>query len=230
MKNNQVTCFLPCRKGSKRIPNKNIKPFANYHNGLIQIKLNQLINSKKIDNIVLSTNDKFIISYAEKINSKKIKIIRRSDDLCTDQTSTDELIDYAFNLIGEGHIIWTHVTSPFINASHYDKIIGTYFENLDNGFDSLMTANPIKSFLWQKRPINYDRNKEKWPRTQTLQPVYEINSAAFMVSYEIFKKFNDRIGNNPYIFEINKLIGHDIDWPEDFIIAEEFLKRKIVHI
>jgi len=230
MKNSRVTCFLPCRKGSKRIPDKNIKSFANYDNGLIQIKLNQLINSNKIGTIILSTDDEFIISYAKKLKSSKIKIIRRPDFLCTDQTSTDQLIDYAFNLIGKGDILWTHVTSPFITSLHYDKIINKYYKMINSGFDSLMTVTPLKTFLWSNKPINYNRKIEKWPRTQTIDPIFEINSAAFIISQKNYKKFKDRIGQKPYLYELDKIVGHDIDWPEDFIIGEEILRKKIVTI
>ena len=33
-----ITAFLPCRKGSQRIPDKNVKPFAGIEGGLLKIK------------------------------------------------------------------------------------------------------------------------------------------------------------------------------------------------
>ena len=30
----------------------------------------------------------------------------------------------------------------------------------------------------------------------------------------------DRVGDNPYLFEMNKLNSLDVDWEEDFKIAE----------
>ena len=61
----KVTCFLPCRAGSQRVVRKNIKPFAGYEHGLIQIKLRQLLASERIDEVVLTTNDADILYYAE---------------------------------------------------------------------------------------------------------------------------------------------------------------------
>ena len=231
MKNNKVKCFLPCRKGSERVPKKNILPFSNYEKGLLQIKLEQLLSTKNISEIILSTNDQLIIDYASNLKSCKIKIDIRPENLCSSSTSTDDLIKYAFNLIGENHVMWTHVTSPFVSSNVYDNVINTYFNMLKKDYDSLMTVSKLNSFLWfNNNPINYDRRNEKWPRTQTLNPIYEINSAVFINSYKTFKKSKDRIGFKPFLFELDKIISHDIDWPEDFILAEALLKSKIAKV
>ena len=54
---NKVIAFLPCRQGSQRVKNKNIKPFAGIEGGFISIKLTQLLKVEAIDKIVVSTND-----------------------------------------------------------------------------------------------------------------------------------------------------------------------------
>ena len=126
----------------------------------------------------------------------------------------------------EGHILWTHVTSPFINSDVYYKIIDTYQKNI-NKFDSLMTVSKIKKFIWNDHePLNYDRNLEKWPRTQTLKSLWEVNSGAFLASKDIYKKRDDRIGNAPYLCQLNDEIAFDIDWLEDFKIAEALYYSK----
>tara|TARA_Y100000589_G_C27015593_1_gene572661 strand:+ start:70 stop:765 length:696 start_codon:yes stop_codon:yes gene_type:complete len=222
MGNNFITAFLPCRKGSQRVPRKNIRNFANHSYGLIELKINQLINTKLIDSIILSTNDQDIINYARRINNEKIKIDIRKDSLCSSNTSTDELISYVKELIPFGHILWTHVTAPFFKEQDYDKVIKMYNTLLEQGFDSLMTSTVLNTFLWYKqKPINYDRLIEKWPRTQTLEPVHEINSSVFLASSKIYSTLNDRIGLNPFLFEIDKIKGFDIDIEEDFFIAEK---------
>ncbi|MFZ2450577.1 MAG: acylneuraminate cytidylyltransferase family protein [Methylovulum miyakonense] len=225
-----ITAFLPCRKGSQRVIDKNIRPFAGYEKGLIQIKLQQLLNTTEIDSIVLSTNDETIIAYADALNEKKIKIHRRDDSLGSSETSTDALVSHVLDLITEGHVLWTHVTSPFFGTDHYKKAIGLYLKALNEGYDSLMSVSVIHGFLWNKRqPINYDRSKEKWPRTQTIEPLYEINSALFINSVENYRNYNDRIGNKPYLFETDKVAGFDIDWPDDFAIGESIARAGIVN-
>jgi len=226
-----VNVFLPCRKGSQRVPKKNIRPFAGFKYGLTEIKLQQLIKSKKISKIYLSTNDEEILDYAKSLKNDKIIIHKRSESLSSNKTSTDELILHVLELIKDGEILWTHVTSPFLNALEYDMIIKKYEEIKTNGYDSLMTVNLIRNFLWNKKgPINYNRKKEKWPKTQTIKPIYEINSAVFLANITVYKKLNDRIGQKPYFYVLDKIKGFDIDWEDDFKIAEAIVKSKIAEL
>lgn len=228
---NKVNVFLPCRKGSERVPKKNIKPFAGFEYGLIEIKLNQLIDAKNIDSIYLSTNDDEILDYAVSLNNEKIVLHKRVEELSSSQTSTDQLVAHALDLIKAGEILWTHVTSPFLTAQTYDQIIEKYFDEKNMGRDSLMTTNLIHGFLWnQNGPINYDRKKEKWPRTQTLEPIHEINSAVFLANATIYKNEDDRIGNTPYLYPLDKIQGFDIDWEDDFNIAQAILQAGLVKL
>lgn len=221
----KVTCFLPCRQGSERVPRKNIKPFAGYSSGLIELKLAQLSQAENIDEIVLSTNDAEILDFAAQLNLPNLRLHLRDESLASSLTSTDALVAHAVDLIPEGEILWTHVTSPFITAKHYDAIIQSYREKLAQGYDSLMTTTAIYSFLWQdEKPMNYDRSKEKWPRTQTLKPIHEVNSGVFLASSDIYRTCNDRIGQRPYLYELDKITSYDVDWPEDFMIAELIVK------
>ena len=215
-----LICFLPCRKGSERVLNKNTKPFANNKSGLIEIKLKQLINVTAFDKIVVSTDDQCIIDIALSLNHEKIFIDRRPKSLATSETTTDSLIKYVAKILNCKHILWTHVTSPFIDENYYNKAIEIYRSN-QGSFDSLMSVTNQSKFLWSEdAPINYDRSIEKWPRTQTLKPIYEINSGIFISSLKNYYKFEDRIGLKPFMFELPHNIAFDIDWPIDFKIAE----------
>ena len=41
----KINVFLPCKKTSTRVKNKNKRPFANIRFGLVKIKLDQLIRA-----------------------------------------------------------------------------------------------------------------------------------------------------------------------------------------
>lgn len=229
--NRHVSCFLPCRAGSERVPKKNIKPFVGIAHGLVELKISQLLSCGVIDEVVLSTNDEQILDYASNLGDSRLRLHHRDNTLSSSKTSTDELVAHALALIPEGHILWTHVTSPFINAAVYQSIVGSYFNALEQGYDSLMTTTELHSFLWREgKPLNYDRAVEKWPRTQTLKAIHEVNSGAFLASSKIYKEFNDRIGSKTYLYSMGKLIGHDIDWPEDFLIAEALFEKGLVFL
>lgn len=222
----KITAFLPCRKGSARVPRKNIRPFGECEFGLIELKLRHLLVTEAIDSVVLSTNDDEILEYASSIKSKKLFIHVRSEHLSSSETSTDELIGHALSLIPEGHILWTHVTSPFVDESSYMDMINCYKLKLNEGFDSLVSVTPLQGFIWNNDgPLNYDRSVEKWPRTQTIQTLYEINSAVFLNSVENYIQYNDRIGKRPFLYKLDKIKGLDIDWEEDFVMAEYLLSH-----
>lgn len=227
----KISCFLPCRAGSERVPRKNIKPFANYQNGLIEIKLKQLNACKHVDQIVLSTNDNEIIRYASALSFAKLKIHVREERLSSSATSTDELVKLAHDITDGEHIVWTHVTSPFYSADLYDSAIQKYFSALSEGYDSLMSVKELRSFIWgDNGPLNYDRGIEKWPRTQTLKPLYEIDSGIFINSRKNYELMDDRIGHKPYLMVSPGNSGFDIDWPEDFSLAESMLTNGVAAI
>ena len=66
----RINVFLPCRSGSQRVKNKNIRKFHRYKFGLIELKINQLLKVKEIDKIIMSTDDKKIIKFLQKLNKK----------------------------------------------------------------------------------------------------------------------------------------------------------------
>lgn len=223
----KISVFLPCRAGSERVPHKNTRTFAGIEGGLLKIKLQQLVACNAVDSIVLSTNDEEVIQLAETVSSDKIRIDRRPEHLATSSTSTDDLVKYVPTIITEGAVLWTHVTSPFIDGKIYEEAIDAYKKALSKGdHDSLMSVTALRTFIWNKEgAVNYDRNKEKWPRTQTIEPLYEINSGIFLADIDIYRNLEDRIGKKPFLFENNDIDSFDIDWEEDFFIAEAIYKK-----
>ena len=225
---NKLIAFLPCREGSQRVKKKNIKTFAEIDGGLTHIKISQLLKVEEIEQIIVSTNDDEVKRIAISFQNDKIIIDNRPEKLASSTTSTDDLIKYIPTIIKSGTVLWTHVTSPFVTADQYSKIIKEYFNALNNGYDSLMTTTLIHGFLWdENNAINYDRNIEKWPRTQTIKGIHEINSAVFINSIENYKKLSDRIGEKPFLKVLNKIHSFDIDWEEDFVMAECLLKSNV---
>ncbi|MBR6611869.1 MAG: hypothetical protein IKK93_06435 [Campylobacter sp.] len=119
-------------------------------------------------------------------------------------------------------------SNTMIQMAIYDKAILKYQDCLKNGYDSLMSVTALKGFFWyENKPINYDRNTIKWPPTQDTMPLYEINSAVFIADSQIYKTKKDRIGQKPFLFETDKIKSIDIDWKEDFIMADILYKTLI---
>lgn len=227
MVRNKVAFFLPTRKGSERVKNKNTRPFAGIEGGLVENKLKQLLTTKLIDEIIFSSNDDACMSVAEKYRAdSRIKIIPRPSELCLSSTNLQELICYVPTVTDAEHILWGHVTTPLTNAEQYDAGIKLYLEKLEEGYDSLVGVKELRNFLLDREGhlIN-NTTPIPWPRTQDLAPLYEINHTMFLAKREVYVEQKNRIGKKPLLYVMDELHGFDIDWPDDFAIAEILYKN-----
>ena len=78
----------------------------------------------------------------------------------------------------------------------------------------------------QKRgtPINHD--PEVLLPTQCLTPIYKENSNIYIFTHESFVKTGGRIGQRPFLFEMNETESIDIDNQQDWLIAEALLAQR----
>ena len=224
----RINVFLPCRSGSQRVKNKNIRKFHKYKFGLIELKINQLLKVKEIDQITTSTDDKKIIKFLQKLNKKKIKIDIRPKKLASSKTKTDDLIRHASKLFNkDDHILWTHVTSPFFDEKNYRDAIIKYKKNLKK-YDTLVGSNAIQDFIFnQNKPINYNFKKTYWPNTQTLKKLYKINNTVFLTSAKNYVKKKNRIGSKLFFYNVDKINSIDIDNLDDFKLAEKIISVNV---
>lgn len=225
----KVSFFLPVRKGSQRVINKSTRQFADLKGGLLELKLKQLFSSKLIDQIILSTNDEEAIKIAQGFENPcgRLKIIERPTQLCMDSTPLVELIEYVPSIVDSDHILWGHVTTPFVDGEDYDAIIEAYLIALKNGNDSLLTVCPFQNFLLNEegRVFNSDSKEFKWPRTQDLPTLYEVNHAVFLAPRSTYIENKNRLGINPSLYQMDKIKSWDIDWEDDFTVAEAIYER-----
>jgi len=218
---------LPLRGGSKRVSRKNTRTFAGIDGGLTAIKISQLIECTEAQKLYITTDDDEVMEIAAQFNDARIVIDKRPDYLCSSETKIEDLIKYMGNLCEADHVFWLHATAPFVGAKTYNKAFDQYLNALEKGFDSLMSVTKIQQFIWdpqQRKVINNSSKTSRWPQTQDLAPLYEINHAFYINSRNNYFQQGDRIGLNPYLFPLSKLECLDIDWPEDFEMGELLYK------
>lgn len=224
----RIAFFLPTRKGSERVKNKNTKPFAGIDGGLMENKIKQLVETKLLDEIILSTNDETCMAIAEKYAAKdsRVRIIPRPEELCLSSTNLQDLICYVPTITDAEHILWGHVTTPLAGADQYDAGIQLYLDNLKNGYDSLVGVTELKNFLLNKEGKLVNNTTDiPWPRTQDLEALYPINHTMFLAKREVYTEQKNRIGVKPLLYIMDELHSFDIDWPDDFVIAEIMYKN-----
>lgn len=230
-----ISFFIPIRKNSKRVRNKNLKRIGNYKFGLTDIKLRHLIKFKnkiKKDRILKKIKFEFIVSSDDQRifniikRYKWIKFHKRSYQLSTDN-SLDQLIQLVPQICKGSSILWTHVTSPFFNEKSYINFIKSFINN--KSYKSAFSGNLIKKFIYnssQKKWISHNIKKRKWPRTQDLDDLFLVNSAAFIASRNVYLNSNDRIDNKPLPISASMKESFDVDDKEDFKLLKKYLYEK----
>lgn len=184
----KIAFFLPTRKGSERVKSKNTRPFAGIEGGLVENKIKQLLATKHIDEILFSSNDEMCIAIAEKYASdSRLRIIPRPNELCLSTTNLQDLICYVPTITNADHILWGHVTTPLVEAKVYDTAIEQYLSKITKGYDSLVSVKELKNFLLnQEGKLVNNTTDIPWPRTQDLEPLYEINHAIFLAKRSVY--------------------------------------------
>ena len=211
-----ISFFVPIKKISKRVKNKNIQKIFNFKLGLTEIKILQLKKFRELikkNNLFNKLGFEFIISSDDK---------RVEKDDCLEQ-----LILHASKVCRGKYILWTHVTSPLFNHLSYLDFIRKFIGK-SKSYDSSFTAYKLKSFIYNhntKKWISHDRKKNKWPRTQDLDKIYSINHSAFISKRLVYTKYKDRIGKKPLpiAYDRNSYENYDIDEKKDLI----FFKKKL---
>lgn len=228
-----ISFFIPIRKNSKRVKNKNTRAIPYYPNGLTELKINQLKklrtlikkNKPKLFNdieIVISTNCEKVKKICK--NFKWIKIHERNKYLSNDK-SIQELIEIVPSVCKGDYILWTHVTSPFFNEKKYFNFLIEYFKKGKNK-NSAFSADIIQKFIYSLKQgwLSHKVRKNHWPRTQDLDKIFVVNSAAFIAPINVYKKFKNRLCGNPIpVSTGNELDGFDIDNLKDFM----YFKKKL---
>ena len=223
----KIAFFLPTRKGSERVKNKNTRPFAGIKGGLVENKIKQILATKHVDEIIFSSNDERCMEVADKYSyDSRLRIIPRPDELCLSSTNLQDLICYVPTVTDADHILWGHVTTPLAGAEEYDKGIELYLSKLEEGYDSLVGVTELKNFLLNKNGKLVNNTTDiPWPRTQDLEALYEINHTMFLAKREVYTKLKNRLGEKALLHVMDEIHSKDIDWEDDFTIAEIMYKN-----
>ena len=95
-------CILPARGGSKRIPRKNVRPFAG--RPIIAWPITTAVASGCFDRVIVSTDDPEIAETAERAGAEVP--FRRPAELADDYTGTLDVIAHALNwLAADGCVV-----------------------------------------------------------------------------------------------------------------------------
>lgn len=214
-----ITAIIPVREGSRRLRNKNIAPFAGTN--LLLNKIEQLKKVSEVTRIVVSSDSDLMLEMAKRAG---VETHKRAIEYCDEKTKTfGEVVRHiAESVVGE-HILWATCTSPLVFPKTYKKAISEYFPALENGFDSLVSFEVIKRYLWnEKGPLNYELGLKHVP-SQQLPNLYIVTDGILLAPRKKMIEWSYFHGKKPYKFIIDKRTALDIDDGLDLATARAWL-------
>lgn len=216
----KTVAFVPIKLNNERTPGKNTKRFSD-GTPMITYFLKTLTQVSKIDELYVFCSKEEIKEYL----IPGVTYLKRPEYLDTKEATPQDIISEFMKWVDADVYAVCHCTSPFVKAEHisecFNKVLG-------GEYDSAFTGEKIQRLMWYKRkPLNFDPTDI--PRTQDLPVYYNEVSAAYVFKKEVFTKMKRRIGENPYIVELSGIECVDIDYPEDFAIADAIYTNLILN-
>lgn len=227
-KDNKVLAVIPARKGSKRLPKKNIKSL----NGrpMIFWSIDAALKSDYIDKIIVSSDDISVLDLARNLG---VDAQLRPSNLASDTTSTNEVLLDLINKMSDKFdlLVLLQPTSPLRTSKHIDDSIKKL---ILNKVSSVISVTECDHGLQWSNTLPSDGNLDNFidkkirnTRSQNLKKNYRLNGAVYVVKIDKFLKNKDLIVKKSlaYIMPIENSI--DIDTEFDFICAEALMKSEI---
>lgn len=159
-----------------------------------------------------------------KLNSKRVpgkNTLKRPEYLDGDTINANDFIREFMKEVDADIYVNAHTTSPFAKPETVEELV----EKVASGeYDSAFCVEPLRTFMWENgKPVNFD--PDHFPRTQDLPLIYGETSIAYVFTKESFLKHNRRLVSKPFIKEVSRIEAMDIDYPEDFEMANAVYKE-----
>lgn len=214
--------FIPLRKGSKSIPNKNSRLFCG--KPLFQWILDTFIQANVADELWVATD----CAEIKKIISSQypqVRIFHRSDASATDDAPTVWVVLEFLNQYHYSPKDWfilLQATSPLTSIrdlSELSKQIET-----DN-YDSYISCLRLKRFRWTDQGVSMDYELDRKPRRQDYQG-FLVESGSFYASkIEHILQSKQIISSRTGLIEVEPQAMIDIDEPVDWELGEVYCRH-----
>jgi CMP-N-acetylneuraminic acid synthetase len=212
----KIAALVPMRHHSERVAGKNYREFAGrplYHH-IVQA----LVDCPLIDEVVIDTDSPTIMEDASSV-FPQVRLIERPEALRADTMPMNEVLLHDVCNVEADYYLQTHSTNPLLKSDTINLAIESFLGNLP-AYDSLFGVTRLQVRLWNQLALPVNHNSQILLRTQDLPPIYMENSNMYIFSREILEVKRNRIGERPFMFEVDSMEAWDIDDENGFQIAE----------
>ena len=207
----KIVAFLPVKGHSQRIENKNLKLLDG--KPLFIHTLDKLVNSNFFDEVYLDTESEEIIDAASEIDCK---ILKRDPSLASNKTNGNKLFENQIAQVDADIYVQILATSPFILIETIKNAINNITES--NSYDSAVLVSKQKQYTWKNNKPEY--NHFDIPNSIDLEDVIIETMGLYIVKKDVAHKNKRRLGDNPLLIESTPIEAIDVNFPEDFHLAE----------
>jgi len=213
---------MPMRHSSERVPGKNYRPFGDGR-PLFHHMVDVMLSCPQIDKIVIDTDSELIKEQCTE-QFPDVVVLDRPQHLLGGMTPMNDVLLHDISEVPSEFYLQTHSTNPLLTKETMQKAVDAFFENYPI-YDSLFSVTRLQTRLWDSLARAVNHNPNILLRTQDLPPIYEENSCIFIFPGDLMKERHSRIGNRPFMFEMDRLEAQDIDEEIDFRVADLIFKQ-----
>lgn len=216
--------IIPARGGSKRIPGKNIKPFAG--KPIIGWVIETAVTSGLFERIVVSTDDDEIAAVAREYGAD-VPFLRPAE-LADDHTGIVEVVQHGTAWMREENIPVEHVccmlaTAPFLQPGVLSQALKQLIElQAQYAFSVTDYAFPVQRAI---RVNSEGRVEALWPenittRSQDLEDVYHDAGQFYWGTAQAWEQGQAIFSGDSVPIRLPRYRVQDIDTDEDWTRAE----------
>tara|TARA_B100000315_G_scaffold183127_1_gene172038 strand:+ start:183 stop:896 length:714 start_codon:yes stop_codon:yes gene_type:complete len=230
-----ILAIIPARRGSKRLPGKNIKILGD--KPLIAWTIEAAKNSQYIDHIIVSTDSDKIAKVAK--NWGVAVPFERPSYLSTDEASSEDVIVHTLNWIEENegilfdYFILLQPTSPLRQTKDIDQALELMEKKNASSVVSVVKAvRPIEWYVILGEDLkltNVVKELNNGTGESDYSQTYYYNGAIKAVIVNDFIEMNKFFSKNTIAYVMPQNRSVDIDNDFDFRIAEMILKNRSIN-
>ncbi len=220
---------IPARGGSKRVKGKNKKKLAGKE--LIRYAIEATLASKKITQIVVSSDDDDILSIAKEYAN--VLALRRPEEISGDKAPAITYMQHALSVIDSefDYTVIIQPSSPFTLGEDIDQTINLLIEGEGDSSVSVMqldhAIHPVKlKTLENDVLIPFLEEENGRMAAHELPEIYVRNCSVYVSSIELINE-GEIIGNKCLGYVMPRERSIDINDPIDFEFAEFLMKKHV---
>lgn len=232
----KVLGIIPARSGSKRVPKKNIRLLAG--KPLIGYTLEAALQSKYIERLVVSTDDKEIAGISVKYGAEAPFL--RPYDLSADDAPDQPVFKHALDWLKKNDnyipdvVLNLRPTTPFKTAQIIDMVVEKIRDANADIVRTMTAVNGVHHPYWMYRLSDDGEvssfvdgiDLNDYYQSQLLPWVYRINGVVDAYRTKVIESGNILNNHNMRAVVISEEESIDIDTEFDFILCEHIFGSK----